>query len=385
MTRFAYDGWNPGKPVPVGTENFDIWGVLDGGSSLTSRNLHGDRVDQPFARIDSTTPYWNLTDNLGSVRKVIDNTGVVKDAIVYDAFGNIVSETDSTKRGLYSWTGREIDVETGLQYNRARYYDPVTARWISQDPMGFDAGDSNLYRYVKNSTQTSNDPSGLDVFYLWSPIAIDWAPPWFKNFGHASVLIGPMNNGEWWHYNFDIKSVWTTKENVTINKFPTFEKALFSPELARYKKFLYFRTSAASTANMVKLAEQVRQKGQGYFLLPVLTKKAIFKNCTTFSGTILQAGGIDFDNSKYPNKALALNRSKATYAGLNDDSWAQYGRDYLLDLEEQRLKISIRRKREIGIKDAQFFGLEEMYPWLGGFGYRPVPRPVLVPPIPITP
>ena len=168
MTRFAYDGFNPAKPPPVGTENFDVFAVLDGSSSLTSRNLHGDKVDQPLARIDGSTAYWPLGDHLGSVRKIIDNTGAVKDAIVYDAYGNIVSETDSTKRGMYSWTGREIDVETGLQYNRARYYDPVTARWISQDPLGFDAGDSNLYRYVANRTNMERDPSGFSWYLLGS-------------------------------------------------------------------------------------------------------------------------------------------------------------------------------------------------------------------------
>ena len=136
---------------------------------MTSRNLHGDKVDQPLGRIDGSTAYWPLSDHLGSVRKVIDNTGAVKDAIVYDAFGNIVSETDSSKRGMYSWTGREIDVETGLQYNRARYYDPVTARWISQDPMGFDAGDSNLYRYAQNRPAEYSDPSGLQRFRLPLP------------------------------------------------------------------------------------------------------------------------------------------------------------------------------------------------------------------------
>jgi RHS repeat-associated protein len=33
--------------------------------------------------------------------------------------------------------GREADSETGLQYNRARYYDPKVGRWLSQDPLGF--------------------------------------------------------------------------------------------------------------------------------------------------------------------------------------------------------------------------------------------------------
>ncbi|HYV37231.1 MAG TPA: RHS repeat-associated core domain-containing protein, partial [Gemmataceae bacterium] len=47
------------------------------------------------------------------------------------------------------------------QYNRQRYYDPKTGRWMTQDPLGFDAGDSNLYRYVNNDVTNGTDPSGL--------------------------------------------------------------------------------------------------------------------------------------------------------------------------------------------------------------------------------
>ncbi|MEL7266806.1 MAG: RHS repeat-associated core domain-containing protein, partial [Planctomycetota bacterium] len=44
----------------------------------------------------------------------------------------------------------------------ARYYDSATGQWISQDPIGFAAGDGNLYRYVGNGVSGSTDPSGLD-------------------------------------------------------------------------------------------------------------------------------------------------------------------------------------------------------------------------------
>ncbi len=89
---------------------------------------------------------------------MIDNSGAVKDAITYDAFGNITAETNPGERGRYAWAGRERDIETGLQYNRARYYDSATGRWMSQDPLGFDAGDSNLYRYVNNKPTEATDP-----------------------------------------------------------------------------------------------------------------------------------------------------------------------------------------------------------------------------------
>jgi len=62
------------------------------------------------------------------------------------------------------FASREFDAETGLYYNRARYLDPTTGRWTTQDPLGFAAGDVNLYRYVGNTPTLLVDPSG----YAWS-------------------------------------------------------------------------------------------------------------------------------------------------------------------------------------------------------------------------
>ncbi len=62
-----------------------------------------------------------------------------------------------------------------LQYNRARWYAPEIGRWISEDPLGFVAGDANVGRYVGNDPTGASDPSGLhdepvDGFlaFLWS-------------------------------------------------------------------------------------------------------------------------------------------------------------------------------------------------------------------------
>jgi RHS repeat-associated protein len=124
--------------------------------------LHGDKVDQLFARIGADgTVAWYLTDRLGSVRGITDASGVMQDQITYDGFGNVILESNPTFGDRYKYTGREFDSETGLQYNRARYYDQTTGRWISQDPLGFAAGDSNLYRYVHNDSTNATDPLGL--------------------------------------------------------------------------------------------------------------------------------------------------------------------------------------------------------------------------------
>ncbi len=180
VTRYAVDGWNPALAGSTGDLRFNVWADLSSSNSLLTRYLHGDQLDQLFARQDAGVQYWYLNDYQGSVRDALDNSGNVKDAVVYDGFGNIISETNSTYRGSYAWTGRMFDVETGLQYNRARWYDPGTGRWQSQDPMGLNAGDSNLYRYVNNRATNSTDPSGLVVeiqtaFGLWK-IELPYAP-----------------------------------------------------------------------------------------------------------------------------------------------------------------------------------------------------------------
>jgi len=53
------------------------------------------------------------------------------------------------------------DADVGLYYDHARWYDPHTGRFISQDPSGFGAGDFNLYRYVGNDPMNFTDPRGL--------------------------------------------------------------------------------------------------------------------------------------------------------------------------------------------------------------------------------
>jgi RHS repeat-associated protein len=65
----------------------------------------------------------------------------------------------------YQYTGRDWDADVGLQYNRARWYDPATGRWVSEDPIGFSAGDPNLARYVGNGATYGSDPNGLTTGY----------------------------------------------------------------------------------------------------------------------------------------------------------------------------------------------------------------------------
>ena len=62
---------------------------------------------------------------------------------------------------VFGYTGKYFDDVTGLQNNWNRWYDPKQGRFISQDPIGFAGGDTNLYRYVGNDVTNASDPSGL--------------------------------------------------------------------------------------------------------------------------------------------------------------------------------------------------------------------------------
>lgn len=107
------------------------------------------------------THYQVVTDHLGSPLLVIDATsGAVAEAITYDAWGNVTSDT---KAGFIpiGFAGGLRDTDTGLVKFGAREYDPRTGRWTGPDPIAYDGGDSNLYRYLFGDPINGTDTTGL--------------------------------------------------------------------------------------------------------------------------------------------------------------------------------------------------------------------------------
>jgi RHS repeat-associated protein len=134
--------------------------------AMSKRYLYGEAVDQLFAQEDlsktlgdAARNLWPLVDHLGTVRDLAKQDGTIAAHYKYDSFGNVTSGDTSQTR--YLFTSREFDTATKLQYNRARYYDAAVGRWISEDPLGFVAGDWNQSRYVGNCATNTTDPSGL--------------------------------------------------------------------------------------------------------------------------------------------------------------------------------------------------------------------------------
>jgi RHS repeat-associated protein len=136
--------------------------TLDGAGQVTHRYLYGPNVDQILADENAAGEIlWPLADHQGTVRDLVSSDGTLRDHITYDAFGRVAAETGPSANDRFAYTGRELDPETGLYYYRARYYDAASGRFLAEDPLGFQGGDTNLFSYVRNTSTNAVDPLGL--------------------------------------------------------------------------------------------------------------------------------------------------------------------------------------------------------------------------------
>ncbi len=133
-----------------------------------------------------TASFYNY-DGFGSVRMLTDITGAVTDIYDYDAWGNIVSQTGSTPN-VYLYRGEQFDPDLQLYYLRARYFNPLTGRFLTRDPNNPQPFDANgistdprsLHKYLYAGGDPINmiDPEGRSLWgytkalartlYLWA-------------------------------------------------------------------------------------------------------------------------------------------------------------------------------------------------------------------------
>jgi RHS repeat-associated protein len=165
---FKYDpfGRRIQKSSPSGTMNYLYDGVnivedLNSIGTLVARYTQNQGVDELLAQVRSGTTSYYEHDGLGSVTSLSASTGTLVNTYIYDSFGNLSNST-GTVANAFQYTGRDYDPETGLRYYRARYYDSQIGRFLSEDPIGFEAG-VNFYSYVRSSPIGLRDPSGMNA------------------------------------------------------------------------------------------------------------------------------------------------------------------------------------------------------------------------------
>ncbi|WP_128331449.1 DUF6531 domain-containing protein [Apibacter sp. HY039] len=142
--------WNAPEPV----ENLVTW-IYEEGNLV------------PSGKITERETTSIVSDYLGRPAQAYNEQGECIWETEYDIYGNLRNLKGDSQWIPFRQLGQYEDVETGLYYNRFRYYSPQTGSYISKDPIGLAGNNPNLYAYTHDSN-TMVDPWGLDESLLGS-------------------------------------------------------------------------------------------------------------------------------------------------------------------------------------------------------------------------
>jgi RHS repeat-associated protein len=171
--KYEYDpfGRRVRKRGPDGDSRF-VW---DGNvvahyleeDEVRSTWLFDPKTFRPLGTIQNGLFYSIMTDQIGTPREIVDRHGRVAWSAVYSSWGKVSHLETRGVECPIRFQGQWFDEESGLHYNRFRYYDPHSARFVSADPIRL-LGGPNLYRYAHNPINWV-DPLGLGDFGCDSP------------------------------------------------------------------------------------------------------------------------------------------------------------------------------------------------------------------------
>jgi RHS repeat-associated protein len=157
-------------------------------------SYHPQYVDAIAHRMRADDSHIYLQDANYNVTSLLSSTGTVVERYSYTPYGEVTvledtyaadSDNKSDVDNEILYTGRERDVETGLQLNRNRWYHQQLGRWMSRDPIGYGGGTSNLYEYTSTDPLNYTDPLGLRIVRKIFPISK--FPTWGR-FAHVEVI-----------------------------------------------------------------------------------------------------------------------------------------------------------------------------------------------------
>ena len=178
---YLYDGFNciaeyiGTTLAKTRTWGMDLSGIMQGAGG----------VGELLAEKQGANTFYPTYDGNGNVSEYVMATGAVATHFEYDPFGNIVKESYTSgfdaSSFSYKFSTKPLDLITGLYFYLYRYYDPVTGRWPSRDPIE-ERGGANLYSYTSNQPTTSFDTLGL------SATTVDGDPPTVTRGGSAMVI-----------------------------------------------------------------------------------------------------------------------------------------------------------------------------------------------------
>lgn len=142
----------------------------------------------PTAKIQDGKQYSIVSDYMGTPIQMYDGQGNKTWDCTLDIYGKVIAVDKGTEFDCpFRFQGQYEDIETGLYYNRFRYYDANIGFYISQDPIGLLGGNPTHYSYVNNLNRLI-DPLGLETYFTR-----------LGNFGEEKVIDALNRSGNYTH------------------------------------------------------------------------------------------------------------------------------------------------------------------------------------------
>jgi len=198
--EYAYDplGRRIRKKDAFGETEF-LW---NGDVLLSEKRNHAEKLYlyepnsfKPLAFIENNQCYFYHLDHLGTPQELTNWKGQIVWSARYRVYGNVVRQDVEAVQNNLRFQGQYWDEETGLHYNRFRYYDPGTGQFTQQDPIGLDGGLNN-YQYAPNPTGWI-DPNGLSCKENPWNVFQQRSKGVFKDSKQAAQGYKHWKNGEW--------------------------------------------------------------------------------------------------------------------------------------------------------------------------------------------
>jgi RHS repeat-associated protein len=233
------------------------------------RYVHEAAVDEILMMVDAAGAKYYLHDALGSTTALTDSSGAIVESYRYDVFGKVSffdatgsAQSVSSVDNRFLFTGREWIAQASLYDYRNRVYSPVIGRFMQIDPIRFNAGDVNMYRYVGNGVVISTDPSGLVDKSYTSPNCSAALNDWEKSYNDPNTYDFAAHS-----YDSDgdgsPDSFWDENENRAKSPSEAADEILADPNYSPGDPVQLISCKSGKGKNSIgkKLAEELAKKG----------------------------------------------------------------------------------------------------------------------------
>lgn len=153
----TYETWDTSGDLPL---------MIEDGSTAYIYGPEGIPIEQVLS--GGTVRYLHH-DQLGSIRAITDQTAATIATYNYDPYGKPLAST-GTSTNPFRYAGQYTD-PTGLQYLRARYYEPATAQFLTRDPVVQQT--RSAYGYADGSPVNATDPQGTNPALLACAVTVE--------------------------------------------------------------------------------------------------------------------------------------------------------------------------------------------------------------------